>query len=77
MIVENFLKDDIKRMKILFNELKPREKKVIKYRWGIYFFKTYNLSEAGRKIGISRERVRVIEKKIKKKINNDFELMKS
>lgn len=76
MTVENFFKD-IERMQLLFKKLLPREKKIVKYRWGFSFFPKYNLPETGKKLGVSRERIRQIEQRIIKKLNSSLELMKN
>ena len=43
--------------------LKEREILVIKYRFGFYGGKEYTLEEVGEKLGVTRERIRQIEKK--------------
>ncbi len=47
----------------LLKKLSRKELKVIKLRFGLFDGKRYNLREIGEKMGITRERVRQIEKK--------------
>jgi len=50
--------------------LSPREEWVIKQRFGIDHRKDHTLEEIGSQLGISRERVRQIEKKALKELKN-------
>jgi len=52
----------------LLGNLAPREREVIELRFGIATEETMTLEEVGRKLGLSRERIRQIEKKAKKKL---------
>ncbi len=52
----------------LLGNLAPREREVIELRFGIETEETMTLEEVGRKLGLSRERIRQIEKKAKKKL---------
>jgi len=65
-------KHDLQYLYKIINELKPRHKKVLYYRY--LNNKEMSLSEIGKKLGITREAVRSIEKKaiinLKRKISN-------
>jgi RNA polymerase primary sigma factor len=50
-------------IKNILSELEPREVKVLRLRFGINETKSHTLIEVGRKLGVSRERIRQIEKK--------------
>jgi RNA polymerase primary sigma factor len=52
----------------LLGNLAPREREVIELRFGIVTGETMTLEEVGRQLGLSRERIRQIEKKAKKKL---------
>ncbi len=52
----------------LLGNLAPREREVIELRFGIATGETLTLEEVGSKLGLSRERIRQIEKKAKKKL---------
>jgi len=52
----------------LLGNLAPREREVIELRFGIATGETMTLEEVGGKLGLSRERIRQIEKKAKKKL---------
>jgi RNA polymerase primary sigma factor len=52
----------------LLGNLTPREREVIELRFGIESDDTMTLEEVGRKLSLSRERIRQIEKKAKKKL---------
>lgn len=54
------------------NELEPRKKKILEYRFGIGLDHDYTLSEVSKMLGISRERVRQIEKEALRNINSDL-----
>jgi RNA polymerase primary sigma factor len=45
----------------VFRSLPPREVRVLKLRFGLLGGKTHTLEEVGRKLGVTRERVRQIE----------------
>lgn len=76
MTVENFLKE-IQRMRLVFSQLTPLQKTVIKYRWGFIIYpEIYTLEKTGEICKVSRERIRQIDEGIKKKMNAAIELMK-
>jgi RNA polymerase primary sigma factor len=52
----------------LLGHLSAREREVIELRFGIATEETLTLEEVGRRLGLSRERIRQIEKKAKKKL---------
>lgn len=56
-----------KEIEGLLSELNPREKKVLKMRFG-FRGEPMTLEEIGKKVGLSRERVRQIEKRAKIKL---------
>lgn len=65
IIVENLEKESIKN---ILNYLNEREKTILLMRFGFVNDKIYTLEEIGKKLGITRERVRQLEIKILKKI---------
>ncbi|HBA27756.1 MAG TPA: RNA polymerase subunit sigma [Nitrospinae bacterium] len=56
-----------KEIEGLLSELSPREKRILKMRFG-FSKEPMTLEEIGKKIGLSRERVRQIEKRAKSKL---------
>jgi RNA polymerase primary sigma factor len=64
-LLESSLRNEIAG---LLGNLAPREREVIELRFGIATDETMTLEEVGRKLGLSRERIRQIEKKAKKKL---------
>lgn len=65
--------DQINEMrKLLDNVLTPREKEILEYRYGLYNMKVHTLKEIGEMLGITRERVRQIEKKAIVKLKQHF-----
>jgi RNA polymerase primary sigma factor len=52
----------------LLGSLAPREREVLELRFGIPDDEPLTLEDVGRKLGLSRERIRQIEKKAKKKL---------
>lgn len=61
----------MKRMRWILSQLTPKEQKVIRFRWGFYYPKKRGktLEETGKKFGVTRERIRQIEGKAIKRIN--------
>lgn len=64
-LIENSLRREIA---VLLGNLAPREREVIELRFGIETEETLTLEEVGQRLGLSRERIRQIEKKAKKKL---------
>jgi RNA polymerase primary sigma factor len=64
-MVESSLREEIAG---LLGSLTPREREVIEMRFGIADDETMTLEEVGGRLGLSRERIRQIEKKAKKKL---------
>ena len=64
-VEEKIIKEDqlLEMRELLNNVLTEREKKILEYRYGLYNNKIYTLKEIGEMMGITRERVRQIEKK--------------
>ena len=58
LAAQNLLKQQLVRV---FNELPPREVRILQLRYGLLDGKVYTLEEVGRKMGVTRERVRQIE----------------
>lgn len=56
--VKKLLKSDIERV---LGTLPPREVRILQLRYGLYDGKIYTLEQVGRKMGVTRERVRQIE----------------
>ncbi len=61
------LKEDLEE---LLNELEPREAKILRLRFGLQENRTYTLDELGEKFGVSRERIRQIERAALRKLRN-------
>jgi len=57
-------------MRDVLDSLTPREKKVLKLRFGVDMTKEYSLEEVGSFMGITRERVRQIEAKALRKMRH-------
>ena len=56
-------RDLSERIRSLLSTLSPREEKIIRLRFGIGEEGEYTLEEIGKRFGVSRERIRQIEKK--------------
>ncbi len=65
-LIENM--DVAKKARDLLSLLNPREKEILKLRFGIGLPSGYTLEEIGKRFGISRERVRQIEERAIKKL---------
>lgn len=57
-------------LKEVMKDLSPREKKIIEMRFGLEDGVTHTLEEVGKKLGVTRERIRQIESKTLEKIKN-------
>ena len=55
---KNLLRENLREV---LNELPPREARILQLRYGLLDGQTYTLEEVGRKMGVTRERVRQIE----------------
>jgi RNA polymerase primary sigma factor len=64
-LLENSLRSEIAG---LLGSLAPREREVLELRFGIATDEPLTLEEVGQRLGLSRERIRQIEKKAKKKL---------
>jgi len=56
----NWLRTDLEKA---LNSLPPREVRILQLRYGLIDGQTYTLEEVGRKMGVTRERIRQIEAK--------------
>ena len=54
--------------------ISEKEKEILKYRFGFYDCKEYTLEEVGQMFGVTRERIRQIQKKALTKIKRDIYL---
>ena len=70
-----FLAEMICVMKKHLVGLNPREERIIRQRFGVGVDREYTLEEIGSELGISRERVRQIQKKGLKKIKKSLHLI--
>jgi RNA polymerase primary sigma factor len=61
-----------KKVKTFLNALTPREEKIIRKRYGIGEEQDHTLEEIGRRMGVTKERVRQIEVKALKKLRRKF-----
>ena len=67
------LKEDIRRLyQKVENKLSPRERLVLKMRYGLYHQEEYTQQEIANKLGISRSYVSRIEKSAIEKLRDDF-----
>ncbi len=58
IVTQNLLREDLKDV---LNTLPPREVRILQLRYGLLDGQSYTLEEVGRKMGVTRERVRQIE----------------
>ncbi len=56
------------QMSELMSQLDERESKIIRYRYGLMDGKAHTLEETGKKFGLTRERIRQIEKDVMKRL---------
>ena len=49
------------KVRDILQELPPREVRILQLRYGLVDGETYTLEEVGKKLGVTRERVRQIE----------------
>ncbi len=69
-----YLKENIQKLyEKVENELSPREKLVLKMRYGLYNGEEYTQREIARQLGISRSYVSRIEKSAVEKLRDHFE----
>jgi RNA polymerase primary sigma factor len=64
-----FSQMDSERIDMLLKAINPREAEVLRYRYGLYDGQPMTLGEIGKKLKITRERVRQIEKIALRKLN--------
>jgi len=57
-VTQNLLKEHLRE---ILNTLPPREVRILQLRYGLLDGRSYTLEEVGRKMGVTRERVRQIE----------------
>lgn len=58
VVTQNLLREDLREV---LNTLPPREVRILQLRYGLLDGQSYTLEEVGRKMGVTRERVRQIE----------------
>lgn len=75
---ENSMEDEIfremgrKRVRELVDQLESREKEILKQRYGLDGSDIYTLEEIGKRLNITRERVRQIEKRTLQKLRSKY-----
>jgi len=57
-VTDNLLKEQLRE---IMESLPPREVRILQLRYGLLDGRSYTLEEVGRKMGVTRERVRQIE----------------
>lgn len=58
ILTKQFIRQDLEKV---LNTLNPREKQVVKWRFGLVDGRAKTLQEIGELMGVSRERIRQIE----------------
>lgn len=66
-----FMAEDVNNV---LAELTEREREVIRWRYGLADGETHTLDQIGRKFGLSRERVRQIERGVLERLRNDEDI---
>jgi RNA polymerase primary sigma factor len=64
-LIRHAFREEVERM---LNHLKPRERQVVELRFGLGAEEPQTLEEVGRRLKLSRERVRQIEERAKQKL---------
>lgn len=67
LLIKQFMREDLEKV---LNSLNPREKQVIRWRYGLEDGRTKTLQEIGELMGVSRERIRQIESCAFRKLKN-------
>ncbi len=67
LVIDNLMADEIERV---LETLTPREKKIIRLRFGLEDGRVYTLEEVGHVFDVTRERIRQIESKGLKKLRH-------
>lgn len=60
----------VEEIETLLSELSPREARILRMRFGLIDGKEYTLEELGHKFGLTRERIRQIEKEALRKLRH-------
>lgn len=61
-----------KQVRDMVNQLEEREKEILKLRYGLDGYEIHTLEEIGNTLNITRERVRQIEKKLYKSLDQNI-----
>ena len=67
LLVKRFMRQDLEKV---LNTLNPRERQVIRWRFGLEDGRMKTLQEIGELMGVSRERIRQIESCAFRKLKN-------
>lgn len=71
IVEQEILDEDLKyQLSLLLKSLTPREELIMKLRFGIDCKKNHTLEEIGRKLGLTRERIRQIESRALRKLRH-------